>query len=156
MRFYGVLKVGVHSVSSLKKKPAKYGLKVFAQCDARLYYTSNLEVYVGTQPQDSPFEFSNAAVDVKRMIEPISGSNRNVTTDNWFTTLQLSKKLLNEHRLTHLRTIKEKSLTFHLFFLSKGKTGTSLPVHLALEKIVLWSLTYQKTKQKRFGDFVNA
>lgn len=32
----------------MPKEPAKYGLKMFAVFDARLYYTRNLEVYCGS------------------------------------------------------------------------------------------------------------
>ncbi|KAJ4430204.1 hypothetical protein ANN_22414 [Periplaneta americana] len=35
-----------------------------------------------------------------RMVQPISGSRRNVTTDNWFTSVSLADELLTTHKLT--------------------------------------------------------
>ncbi|XP_024873440.1 uncharacterized protein LOC112455634 [Temnothorax curvispinosus] len=73
------------SVQYISSKPAKYGLKCFAMCDAKTFYTSNLEVYCGTQPS-GPFNVSNSPTDiVKRLVEPIEGSN--LTTDSWYTSL---------------------------------------------------------------------
>lgn len=34
----------------IPSKPARYGIKIFALCDAKLFYTSNMEVYVGKKP----------------------------------------------------------------------------------------------------------
>jgi len=38
-------------IQYIPNKPAKYGLKIFALCDAKTFYTSNIEVYCGKQPQ---------------------------------------------------------------------------------------------------------
>lgn len=92
----------------IPSKPAKYGVKIFSLSDAKMFYTINMEVYVGKQPQDSPFQVSNSPADVVcRLIEPISGTRRNVTTDNWFTSVELCTRLLNEHKLTLLGTIRK-------------------------------------------------
>ncbi|GBP63903.1 PiggyBac transposable element-derived protein 4 [Eumeta japonica] len=37
------------------KKPAKYGIKFFALCDAKPFYTSDVEIYCGKQPA-GPFQ----------------------------------------------------------------------------------------------------
>lgn len=89
----------------IPSKPNKYGLKIFALCDAKMFYTSKLEVYVGSQP-DGPFKFSNSPSDVVlRMCNHISGSCRNVTMDNWFTSIPLIETLLHEHKLTVIRKL---------------------------------------------------
>lgn len=52
----------------MPNKPAKYGIKIFALCDSVNYYTSNLEVYVGTQPP-GPYSVDNSAASItKRMV----------------------------------------------------------------------------------------
>jgi hypothetical protein len=62
---------------------------MFALVDSKMLYTSNLEVYVGKQP-DGPYALENSAYSiVQRLCEPISGTGRNVTTDNWFTSTDL-------------------------------------------------------------------
>lgn len=41
-----------------------------------------------------------------RLVEPIAGSNRNVTADNWFAFLDLAVTLLDEFSLTFVATIR--------------------------------------------------
>lgn len=87
----------------LPSKPAKYGLKILATCDSKSYYTSNLEIYAGKQP-DGPYQISNSPIDVvKRLVDPIKGSNRNVVMDNWFMSIPLATELLDYFSLTCLR-----------------------------------------------------
>ncbi|XP_035221231.1 uncharacterized protein LOC118194150 [Stegodyphus dumicola] len=89
----------------IKSKPAKYGINIFALCDARTLYTHNLEVYVGQQP-DGPFRVSNKPSDiVKRLVAPISQTGRSITMDNWFMNLPL--ELLEENKLTTVGTIRK-------------------------------------------------
>lgn len=91
----------------LPSKPAKYGLKVFAVCDAKTYYTSNLEIYAGKQ-NDGPYQISNSPSDVvKRLVDPIKGSNRNIVMDNWFMSISLMTDLLDNFGLTCLGTLRK-------------------------------------------------
>lgn len=84
----------------IANKPAKYGIKIFALVDARTFYTSNMEIYAGKQPAD-PFQKDNSVTCVvKRLIEPIDKSGRNITMDNYFTTVPLANELYANHRLT--------------------------------------------------------
>lgn len=56
---------------------------------AKWFYTSNLEVYAGKQPE-GPFRVeSSGKVIVERLLQPISGTRRNVTVDNWFCSIPL-------------------------------------------------------------------
>lgn len=90
----------------IRNKPAKYGIKIFMLSDSRTYYTSNMEIYAGTQP-DGVYQVSNSAHDVvKRMIRPITGTNRNITIDNWFTSVPLALDLLKNHKLTIVGTLR--------------------------------------------------
>ncbi|XP_069704477.1 piggyBac transposable element-derived protein 4-like [Periplaneta americana] len=88
-------------------KPTKYGIKIFAMVDVKTYYTHNLEIYAGIQP-DGPFHQSNSAhAVVKRLVHPIKGTGRNVTTDNWFTSIPLSLDLLENDNITLVGTLKK-------------------------------------------------
>lgn len=90
----------------LPNKPAKYGIKIFALVDARTYYSLNLEIYAGEQPE-GPYKFSNKPHDVvDRLVKPISGSGRNITMDNWFTSYPTFEHLLKNHKLTAVGTMK--------------------------------------------------
>jgi hypothetical protein len=91
----------------IASKQGKYGIKIYAVVDSRIFYTQNLEIYVGKQPK-GPYQLSNSPADVvERMISPISGSGRNVTVDNWFTSVPLAMKLLKDHNLSPLGTIRK-------------------------------------------------
>lgn len=73
----------------IPSKPAKYGIKIFALTDAKMYYTNDVEVYCRMQP-DGPLKQSNKSEDiVTRLVEPIKDSGRNVTCDSWFVTICL-------------------------------------------------------------------
>nr|CAH7732627.1 unnamed protein product [Callosobruchus chinensis] len=90
----------------IPSKPAKYGLKVFALCDARTAYTVNMEPYVGKQPE-GPYCLGNSAQEiVLRLVQPIEGTNRNITGDNWFTSLPLASSL-KAKKLTYVGTVRK-------------------------------------------------
>lgn len=91
----------------MPNKPRKYGIKVYALTDARMFYTTSMEVYVGKQPNGPYFvDRSNMAM-VPRLCEPIRGTKRNVTMDNFFTSTDLANKLLNDYQLTILGTLRK-------------------------------------------------
>lgn len=39
--------------------------------------------------------------------EPISATGRNITADNWFTSVEICEQLLNKHSITLLVTIRK-------------------------------------------------
>lgn len=110
----------------MRNKPAKYGLKVFSLVDARAFYVVNMEMYLGRQP-DGPYQEPQKPDDVVgRIVRPISGSGRNVTHDNWFTNVPLAKKLLDDHNLTTVGTVrKNKAAIPHSFKVTKGREVNS-------------------------------
>ncbi|KAJ8943576.1 hypothetical protein NQ314_009701 [Rhamnusium bicolor] len=91
----------------IPSKPSKYGIKIFALSDTKMYYTMDLEVYVGQQP-DGPYKVTNSPnCIVERLCEPIKDSGRNLTIDNWFTSVPLVEKLYKEYTLTVIGTIQK-------------------------------------------------
>lgn len=64
----------------MPKKPAKYGIKIFALVDSRVFYTYNMEICAGQQ-SDGPFKIdcSSKAI-VMRLMKPLYNSDRNLTT----------------------------------------------------------------------------
>jgi hypothetical protein len=97
----------------IASKPGKYGVKIYALVDSRIFYTQNLEIYAGKQPE-GPYQLSSSPADVERMTSPLSGSGRNVAVDNWFTSVPLAMQLLKDHNLTLLGTIRKNKKKSHL------------------------------------------
>lgn len=94
-------------IQYIPSKPAKYGIKIFAAVDSKLFYTRNMEIYAGKQP-DGPFQVSNKPVDVvQRLVAPLRNSSRNVTADNWFSDINLLRILRNEYGLSYVGTLKK-------------------------------------------------
>jgi len=62
-------------------KPKSYGIKAYCMADSTTFYGSNMEIYLGAQDDQNPFDNSPAAV-VTRLIQPVPGSGRTVITDN--------------------------------------------------------------------------
>lgn len=91
----------------IPSKPNKYGIKIFALADSKTFYTLNMEVYVGKQP-NGPYECSNSPTAVvQRLCQPIKGTSRNVTVDNWFTSMDLLASLYVDFKLTLLGTVRK-------------------------------------------------
>lgn len=109
----------------MPNKPAKYGIKVFALVCSKTFYTSNMEIYAGTQP-NGPFKVCNSTESVaKRLIQPISKTGRNVTMDNWYTSIPLVRDLLYDHRLTFVGTVKKNKAEIPSIFLEKDRPVNS-------------------------------
>nr|CAI5851461.1 unnamed protein product [Callosobruchus analis] len=93
-------------IQYMAKKPAKYGLKIYAMCHSQTYYTYNLEIYCRIQ-EDGPHVCSNKPFGlVKRLVKPLEKSNRNITTTNYFSSIQLADYLLTVG-LTFLGTLRK-------------------------------------------------
>lgn len=93
-------------VQYMPLKPAKYGIKLYALCDSKTYYTWKFEIYCGLQ-REGPFKTSNKPFDiVQRLVEPIKDTKRNLTTDNYYTSYELAEYLL-KNGLTLTGTLKK-------------------------------------------------
>nr|CAI5826520.1 unnamed protein product [Callosobruchus analis] len=69
-------------------------------------YTSNLKVYCGKQPPGAYYVEYTAKDIALRLVEPIEGTGRNVTGDNWFSSVPLVRTLLQEKKLTYVGTVR--------------------------------------------------
>ncbi|XP_012224550.2 piggyBac transposable element-derived protein 4, partial [Linepithema humile] len=75
----------------IKSKPDKYGLKIISLNDASTSYMYNAMPYVGkttTPVNEFVVEY------FFREITPIHGSGRNITCDNWFTSILRIQRML--------------------------------------------------------------
>lgn len=95
----------------MPSKPNKYGLKILGLVDARTFYIYNAYVYTGRGSDgatltDAEKKFSIPTQSVIRLTKGIEGSNRNVTADNWFSSIELIQRL-KASGLTYLGTLKK-------------------------------------------------
>jgi len=80
-----------------------------------------MEVYVGTQP-DGPYKCDNSPMSiVKRMVAAISKTERNVTMDNWYSSIPLSLDLLKNYNLTMVGKIRKNKREIPPCFLDTKK-----------------------------------
>ena len=89
----------------IKSKPAKYGIKIWWNCDAVSSYPLNGQVYLGKQANQAR-EVNQGARVVKDMVRPWFGTGRNVNADNFFTSVPLVEELLAQ-QLTYVGTIRK-------------------------------------------------
>jgi len=89
----------------LPAKPDKYGLKIISICDAKTFYFYAGIPYIDKEKRNKndlliPTQY------VLNLVEPIMGTNSNVTTDHWSTSIELSEQL-RVKKLTLEGTLKK-------------------------------------------------
>lgn len=111
----------------IPSKPAKYGIKVYSLVDSKTFYTQHLEIYCGKQSDNSPYKVSNKPLDVvDRMVLCVSGSSRNITMDNFFTSYETAVNLLENHKLTVVGTLRSNKTCIPQKFKTKREETTSI------------------------------
>lgn len=109
----------------IASKPDKYGLKIMTMCDSRTFYMVSAIPYIGKikRPDKEPVP----DYYVRTLTESIHGTGRNITMDNWFTSIPLTDKMLTEFNLTIVGTIRKNKPEIPLSFLPsrEKKEGTS-------------------------------
>jgi hypothetical protein len=100
----------------MPKKPAKYGIKIQCLTDAKSGYFLNAYIYVGKDSDglNLPTEYQRLKKPtqaVMRLISPIEGTNRNITTDNWYTSIELIN-LMKQKDLTLVGTMRKNQRAF--------------------------------------------
>ncbi|CAF3892955.1 unnamed protein product [Rotaria sp. Silwood1] len=107
-------------------KPDKYGLKFWLCVDVESYYVFNAFPYIGRQPDQQRQQHIGANV-VLELLKPVYGSNRNVTMDNFFTSVPLAKELQKKN-LTLTGTLRKNKPEIPIEFQSNKnrEVGSSL------------------------------
>ncbi|XP_008423828.1 piggyBac transposable element-derived protein 4-like [Poecilia reticulata] len=84
-------------------KPAKYGIKIWAACDAKSSYAWNMQIYTG-KPLRGPPEKNQGMLVVLEMTEGLQGHN--ITCDNFFTSYRLGVEL-QKRKLAMLGAVRK-------------------------------------------------
>ncbi|XP_025191777.1 piggyBac transposable element-derived protein 4-like [Melanaphis sacchari] len=128
----------------LPAKPDKYGLKIISICDAKTFYFYGGIPYIGKETRNRndlliPTQY------VLNLVEPIMGTNRNVTTDNWFTSIELAEQL-RVKKLTLVGTLRKnkREVPPHMLVVKNLPPMTTRFLH-APEMTLL---SFSKTKNK--------
>lgn len=79
-------------IQYMPQKPDKFGIKFWLAVDLSTKYVLNGFPYLGKEEM-RPVHVTVGEHAVYRLMEPFYNSGRNVTTDNFFTTLSLAKNL---------------------------------------------------------------
>lgn len=101
----------------MKNKPGKYGILIRMLMDSETRYVVNMEPYCGkldpvSEGRGPSYDGSTAigkgpTAVVKRLLDPIKGTSRNVTTDCSYTSVELAEDLYNDYQITLVGTLNE-------------------------------------------------
>lgn len=105
----------------MASKPVKYGLKIMILCDAKTHYLLNAYIYTGKGSDGVGLSSEEKKLlipsqSVIRLARPIEGSCRNITADNYFSSIEVVNEL-KERKLTYVGTLKKNKREIPLEFL---------------------------------------
>ncbi|XP_071055485.1 piggyBac transposable element-derived protein 4-like [Onthophagus taurus] len=123
-------------------KPDKYGIKVVCMCDSRTYYMISAIPYIGKNT--NPTNESVPMYLVKELSKSIHGTNRNITMDNWFTSVPLAKEMLSSKGLTIVGTIRHNKREIPPSFLPSKNKPVLTSEFAFSDKLTLVSFTPKK------------
>jgi len=105
----------------IPNKPSKYGISAYVLADSKTFYSVSSKIYTeaGTHAPGLPVP-TQAVLD---LVPSVSGTNRNITTDNYYTSVPLAMEL-KSRKLTLVGTIKKNKACIPPSFLTKADEGT--------------------------------
>lgn len=136
----------------MPRKPKKYGIKVLCLADAKTSYLLNAYIYSGKDSDsvgltEEEKKLSIPTQSVVRLSRPIQGSNRNITADNWFSSVELVDEL-TKRKLTFVGTLRKDKKCIPEEFLPNPNRplGSSLYGFRPEDKMTLLSYVPQKNR----------
>ena len=111
----------------IPNKPAKYGIKIVMLNDVKSKYMLSAIPYLGKKDKNANKVVGLGHQVTVEITKPYHGSNRNVTGDNWFSSIPLAHDLLRSHGLTYLGTMKSNKpeIPIEMKSTANRKPGTS-------------------------------
>lgn len=108
----------------IPSKPGKYGLKIWAACDAKTSYCWNMQVHTGKPAGAQPERNLGKRVVIKMTQGP---EGHIVTCDNLFTSYALGTELLQK-KLSAWNSVQEQAGASKLLDKSKGQDSIFITV----------------------------
>jgi hypothetical protein len=111
----------------IPNKPNKYGLKLVMMADSNTKYMCNAMPYLGKNTNTGNEPLANYFV--KELSKQYHGSNRNITMDNWFTSVPLAAELLKPpYKLTVVGTLRsnKREIPKEMTNSKNRRVGTSM------------------------------
>ena len=90
----------------ISNKPSKYSIKEYVLADHKPFYSISSKIYVGAGTRIPGLPVPTSAV--MDVIQPISGTNKNLTTDDYYTSIFLAENQ-KTNNLTLVGTMKKNS-----------------------------------------------
>ena len=122
----------------------KHGIKIWTVCDSTASYVLKIDIYKGKEPQKLQ-NINLGCKVVMHLPEPFKKSSRNITYDNFFTSLELGRKLLKD-RLTLVGTIQKNRKEPPPGFVTAKKREPKITLHGFQSEGITVSCCPQKRK----------
>ncbi|XP_014487368.1 PREDICTED: piggyBac transposable element-derived protein 3-like, partial [Dinoponera quadriceps] len=129
----------------MPNKPDKFGIKFWLASDVRSKYLVNGFPYLG-KDETRGLNIPLSEFVVTKLAEPYLGCGRNITTDNFFTSISLAKKLL-ANKTTLVGTIRANRK--ELPEIAKAKKDKMTRFSTKLYKSENCTLTIYKSKPNK-------
>lgn len=121
----------------IPSKPSKYGIKIVMCCDVGTKYMFAAEPYLGKNTDTKGLPLGEYYV--KKLTKSIHGSNRNITMDNWFTSINLAEELLKpSYKLTIVGTLRhnKREVPPEMINLKHRELGNSIYCYDGMKTLV--------------------
>lgn len=118
----------------MPKKPKKYGIKIMCLCDAKTSFLYNAYIYTGAgsdgqglSDQEQQF-LMKPTQSVVKLCKPIEKSNKNITADNYFSSIETPDEL-RKRGLTYVGTMRKNKLAIPHEFLANNDRPVGSAIH---------------------------
>ena len=103
--------------NNTSNKPSKYCIKVYVLADSKSFYSVSSKTYAGGGTHILGLPVPTQAV--MDLIQPIQRTDRNITTDNYYTSISLAENL-KDNNLTFVGLMKKNKRCIPPNFLIKA------------------------------------
>lgn len=128
----------------IPSKPGRYGIKIWAICDSATSYAWKMEVYTGKRAGEQR-DVNQGERVVLSLTEEVVKTGRNITCDNFFTSISLARKLLSK-KLTMVGTIRRNKKELPPDFVTTKNREPYSTIFGFQEKVMILSYCPKKNK----------